>query len=60
MKSEFERTGKLQRKIDVYRVTDSGMVYVHSTNWHARCRDAVASAKSEKPDHEFRAFFVHK
>lgn len=41
--SEFERTGKLQRKIDVYRKTASGAVYVCSTNWHRRCRDAVAS-----------------
>jgi hypothetical protein len=41
--SDFERTGKLQRKINVYRKTASGAVYVCSTNWHRRCCDAVAS-----------------
>jgi len=41
--SDFERTGELQRKINVYRKTVSGAVYVCSTNWHRRCRDAVAS-----------------
>lgn len=38
--STYEATGRLQRKIDVYR---NGVGYVCSTNWHARCVDAVAS-----------------
>lgn len=59
-KSEFERTGKLQRKIDVYRKTVSGAVYVCSTNWHRRCRDAVASVAGARgyPTRELFARFA--
>lgn len=43
MQNYFERTGKLGPKIDIYRKTTSGLVYVCSTRQHDRCRDAVAS-----------------
>lgn len=43
MANDFERTGKLQRKIDIYRKTTSGLVYVCSTEQHSRCKDAVQS-----------------
>ena len=58
--SEFERTGKLQRKIDVYRKTASGAVYVCSTNWHKRCRDAAASVARARgyPTRELFARFA--
>ena len=58
--SEFERTGKLQRKINVYRKTVSGAVYVCSTNWYRRCRDAAASVARERgyPTNELFARFA--
>jgi len=40
MKSHFELTGRLGRKINIYRKTNSGLVYVCSTDWHKRCKDA--------------------
>jgi hypothetical protein len=60
IQSEFERTGKLQRKIDVYRKTVFGAVYVCSTNWHRRCRDAAASVARERgyPARELFARFA--
>jgi hypothetical protein len=59
VKSEYERTGKLQRKIDIYRVTKPGrMVYFASTNWHRTCRDAIRSAEAVTPGAKFRAFFA--
>ena len=43
--SHYERTGRLQRKIDVYRrAGPRRLVYLHSTNWHRTCREAVAAA----------------
>lgn len=58
----YERTGKLQRKINVYRKTVSGAVYVCSTNWHRLCRDAVASVARERgyPKEELFARFADK
>ena len=42
--SAFERTGRLQRKIDVFLKVPGGCRYLHSTNWHRTCREAVAAA----------------
>ena len=42
MKSDFERTGKLQRKIDIYYREAGGWRYACSTNWWRTCRDATA------------------
>ena len=46
--SDYESTGKLQRKIDIYRKTIPGPVYVCSTNWFARCKDAVFSIQQSR------------
>lgn len=43
LQSYFERTGRPGPKIDVYRKTVSGLVYLCSTNWHRRCKDAAWS-----------------
>lgn len=42
MESDFERTGKLQRKIDIYYRDSGGWRYACSTNWWRTCRDAAA------------------
>lgn len=41
MQSDFERTGKLQRKIDIYYRDAGGWVYACSTQWWRRCTDAA-------------------
>lgn len=41
--SDFERTGKLQRKIDVSYKAPGGWRYHSSTNWWRTCRDAKLS-----------------
>ena len=42
MQSDYERTGKLQRKIDIYLRTHGGQLeYKCSTNWWSKCRDAA-------------------
>lgn len=63
MVSEYERTGVLQRKINVFRliVRPNGeryWAYEHSTNWHKRCRDAVDAASRKLPGHKFIARFA--
>ena len=40
MKSDYEKTGKLQRKIDIFYKEAGGWVYACSTNWWRTCRDA--------------------
>jgi hypothetical protein len=62
MRSTYEETGKVQRKIDVYRKTISGAVYVCSTKWHSRCKDAAAMVGREKgiPKEELFARFAVK
>lgn len=40
MISDFERTGRLQRKIDIYYREAGGWAYACSTNWWRTCRDA--------------------
>jgi hypothetical protein len=40
MQSDFERTGKLQRKIDIFQRGGRGWHYACSTNWWRTCRDA--------------------
>lgn len=54
--SDYELTGKLYRKIDVY--LDGA--YLHSTNWHRRCCDAKAAASLQAglPESRFRANFA--
>ena len=44
MQSDFEKSGKLQRKIDIYyrAYAGGGWVYACSTNWWRRCGDAAA------------------
>lgn len=70
--SEFERTGQLQRKIDVFRLIVSRQpafgsraprkrpyyAYAHSTNWHRTLRAATEAAKRDYPGHKFKARFV--
>lgn len=59
--SEYERTGKLQRKIDVYvqSSTSRDWMYLHSTNWHKRLVDAIEAAKLKHgAHHNFRACFA--
>ncbi len=43
MQSEYEKTGKLQRKIDIFRRNPNGRPadYVCSTNWHKTCKEAL-------------------
>lgn len=41
MQSDFERTGKLQRKIDIYYRDAGGWAYACSTQWWRRCGDAA-------------------
>lgn len=48
--SEYEKTGKLQRKIDVYVKRNGAVEYLHSTQWHRTCRDAVAAALRDRSD----------
>jgi hypothetical protein len=44
--SDYERTGKLQRKIDVYISRDGeAFHYLFSTNWWKRQKDAIESAQ---------------
>ena len=51
--STYERTGKLQRKIDVYlRAAGGGAIYLSSTNWHATCREAVASVRAARGERD--------
>ena len=51
--SAYERTGKLQRKIDVYlRAAGGGAIYLCSTNWHATCREAVASVRAARGERD--------
>lgn len=44
MLSEYERTGKLQRKIDIFvdRQGYGAWEYYGSTNWHKTCKEARA------------------
>jgi hypothetical protein len=44
MATEFERTGNLQRKIDIYidRQGYGAWEYFGSTNWHKTCKEAKA------------------
>lgn len=52
-KSTFERTGKLQRKIDVYlRAAGGGLIYLCSTNRYATCREAVASVRQRRGERD--------
>ena len=44
MASTFERTGRLQPKVDVYLKVPHGSRYLHSTNWHRTCREAIEAA----------------
>ena len=58
--SEYERTGKLQRKIDVEikRFGTKEWQYLHSTNWHRTCKDAILAAKLvHGAHHDYRATF---
>ena len=42
--SEYERTGKIQRKIDIFidRQGHGAWEYFGSTNWHRTCKEAKA------------------
>ena len=55
--SDYERTGKLQRKIDVYVQTSRGnYVYLHSTNWWRTQKDAIDAARRKHgAHHTFKA-----
>lgn len=44
MASHYEKTGKMQPKIDVYLKIPGSTRYLHSTNWHRTCREAVEAA----------------
>ena len=60
--SNFEKTGRLGPKIDVYvKSAHAGgnFAYVGSTNWHLRCKDAIASfaRESGRPESDYRANF---
>jgi hypothetical protein len=41
MQSDYERTGKLQRKIDIFYRDAGGWKYACSTNWWRTCQDAA-------------------
>jgi hypothetical protein len=43
MQSDYERSGKLQRKIDIYYREAGGWKYACSTNWWKTCRGAVSN-----------------
>ena len=59
-KSYFERTGKLGPKINIFAKSQDGtLFYICSTNWHKRCKDAVASvaeARGFSPE-DLRGYF---
>jgi hypothetical protein len=42
--NHYQRTGKLGPKIDVYAKAPGGMRYLHSTNQHRTCREAIEAA----------------
>ena len=46
------------RKIHVYFKRPDGLFYAWSTNAYRTCRDAVAAAKLERPQWEFKAHFA--
>jgi hypothetical protein len=47
-----------KRKIHVYFKKPDGLWYAWSTNAHRTCRDAVAAAKAERPQWQFKASFA--
>ena len=55
MKTDFK---VYPRKIHVYYKKPSGLWYAWSTNAYKTCRDAVAAAKSERPQWNFKASFA--
>ena len=55
MKTDFK---VYTRKIHVYFKRPDGLFYAWSTNAHRTCRDAVAAAKLERPQWEFKARFA--
>ena len=46
MQSDYERTGKLQRKINIFYRDSGGWKYACSTNWWRTCRDAAEHWRS--------------
>lgn len=55
MKTDFERTGKLYRKINIYRRKRGRVVwydYICSTNQWRTCRDAKAAWLAANPDYD--------
>ncbi len=46
------------RKIHVYFRRCDGLFYAWSTNAYRTCREAVAAAKLERPQWEFKASFA--
>ena len=46
------------RKIHVYFKRREGLFYAWSTNAYKTCREAVAAAKKERPQWEFKANFA--
>lgn len=55
--SDFERTGKLQRKIDISVQNSRGeYIYLHSTNWWRTQKDAIDAAKRKfGAHHKYKA-----
>lgn len=58
--SEYEKTGKLQRKIDISVLRGGRFTYYASTQWHKSCKEAIAStaAKLGLPLYEVKARFA--
>jgi hypothetical protein len=55
MKTDFK---VYPRKIHVYYRKPSGLWYAWSTNAFKTCRDAVADAKQQRPQWDFKASFA--
>lgn len=51
MKTDFERTGKTYRKIDIYVRGAKGWEYLYSTNQWRTCATAKASFLAKRKDH---------
>lgn len=65
MKSYYERTGKLQPKLDAYLVFDSTEcfrteIYLFSSNWHKTQKEFKESIYAEYPEYKGTQIKIRK
>lgn len=60
--SDYEMTGKLYPRIEILAKLHGEWVYFGTTQWHRRCKDAVAdmSIRYSRPESDFKATFAKK